>query len=775
MISENTILNSRYRLDKKIGQGGFAQVFLGTDLVLERRVAVKVLNTGISEEENFLERFEREAKAIAVLDHPNILTVHDYGHVEDTAFLVMPYIEGGTLHDKLRRDKRLSLQEAGYYLQQVAAALDYAHRRNIVHRDIKPQNMLLREEDNHLFLADFGIAKVLGSSTSQSHTSALGTLSYMSPEQLGGNVGRATDIYALGCVLFQMLTGQLPYSGPTEQVVIAHLTAPVPSIAERSQGQVPPELQPVIDRALAKKPEDRYQTAGEMASAFQVITSRTGTNKNYALNSSEAEGTIALNPNLPPRSATPTRPHGPTSAPSDATVVSPNPTPARPYYGQNQQAPSVNPVAQQQAGTPPRGYAPQYPPQGYPPAGTPPQGYPPAGTPPPGYIRPAQIPAPRKSNALLFGIGGAVLALVVAGIILLVVLNGNKNNPQNNTTPTVQAAVTATGDAATTAGSEATPTTEEATTTSEATTSAAANTPEPSPEPTTAEATTVAATTTAAPTDTPVPPTNTPAPAISVNENAIKAAMAALPGTTSVTVVLPDGKSVTDDPQRQLPSASTIKLWIAATAYEEAKAGRLNLSEQYTVKQSDIASGTGILVNNVGKTYTYEQIISTMLIYSDNSAANIMIDKLGGPAGFDKVNSYAQRFGYTQTKLQRRLGDVSNPNNNFTCSQDAANYLQHLIKGEIVDKNASDHIMAALKERLSYAQDQNYFGTLLPPDVDYRHISGTGTRIRNEFGYYPVLPGKYVIITIMVNDAPEADEEAGISAAIQKINDAIKR
>jgi tRNA A-37 threonylcarbamoyl transferase component Bud32 len=274
MLTENRVIIGRYLLEKKIGQGGFAQVYLATDQLLKRRVAVKILNPELTADENFLGRFEREAQAVAAFEHPNILSVYDYSKSDQTACLVTPYIEGGTLYDKLYREGKFSLPQASAYLTQVAAALDYAHRRNVIHRDIKPQNMLLRAEDDRLLLGDFGIAKVLGSANAQTRTGAIGTIYYMSPEQLQGNVGVATDIYALGCVLFQMLTGELPYNGTTEQIMRGHLLDQIPSVAARSRGQVPLVVQEVINRALAKKAEDRYRSAGEMAQAFAGIVNR---------------------------------------------------------------------------------------------------------------------------------------------------------------------------------------------------------------------------------------------------------------------------------------------------------------------------------------------------------------------------------------------------------------------------------------------------------------------------------------------------------------------
>jgi eukaryotic-like serine/threonine-protein kinase len=274
MIAAGTVLNGRYRLDHLLARGGFARVFLGSDLRLRRSVAIKVLDPALldgADERDFLARFEAEAAVVAGLDHPHILGIHDYGEAEGTVYLVMPYLDGGTVADRLREAGRLPPQQVGRYLRQVAAALDYAHRRGLVHRDIKPQNLLLRADDDRLLLADFGIAKLLSASrTAHSRTGVVGTLAYMAPEQFQCRPVPATDIYALGCVLFQLLTGEVPYPGPTEQVLFGHVWGAIPSVVERSRGQVPAALQAVIARALAKQPEERYASAGDLAAAFQV-------------------------------------------------------------------------------------------------------------------------------------------------------------------------------------------------------------------------------------------------------------------------------------------------------------------------------------------------------------------------------------------------------------------------------------------------------------------------------------------------------------------------
>ena len=270
MADPGTILNGRFRLDRLVGQGGFAQVFLSTDLVLGRQVAVKVLrpeqladlDTG-----PFLERFDAEARLIARLEHPNVLGLHDYGRSDDLTYLVMPYVAGGSLHDARRRVGRFSPAQVAGYLRQIAAALDYAHANNIVHRDIKPQNLLLRAGSDHLLVADFGIAKVLAEGGTQSGTAVIGSAAYMAPEQFQGRVGRATDIYALGCVAFELLTGTPPYPGPAERSMFGHIYGALPRL-DASLPAASPALQAVLDRALAKLPEDRFPSAGALSAAF---------------------------------------------------------------------------------------------------------------------------------------------------------------------------------------------------------------------------------------------------------------------------------------------------------------------------------------------------------------------------------------------------------------------------------------------------------------------------------------------------------------------------
>ncbi len=267
------VLNKRYRLDRKIGEGGFAKVYLASDLVLGRNVAVKMLDAHMSEQDDLMRRFELEARAVAALDHSHILTVHDYGLIANTAFLVMPYISGGPLSAKMRA-KRLTLEEIGEYLKQLASALDYAHRMGIVHRDVKPQNILIRS-DGQLVLTDFGFAKMLAAHEAEAATRALGTVHYIAPEQIRGRVGAASDQYALGVLLYQMVSDLLPFNGTPQDILLAHIKNFPPPLAQQSTMQaIPPEivdrLDIVIARVLSKTGADRFASCEALYQAYKL-------------------------------------------------------------------------------------------------------------------------------------------------------------------------------------------------------------------------------------------------------------------------------------------------------------------------------------------------------------------------------------------------------------------------------------------------------------------------------------------------------------------------
>jgi tRNA A-37 threonylcarbamoyl transferase component Bud32/tetratricopeptide (TPR) repeat protein len=256
-------------LERELGHGGMATVYLARDLVHDRQVALKALHPDLAATLG-PERFLREVSLVGRLQHPHVLPVFESGSAAGQLWYSMPYIEGESLRARLRRETQLSLEDSLRITRQVALALDYAHQQGIVHRDIKPDNILLREEQ--ALVADFGIAKALDAAGGEKLTEtglSLGTPAYMSPEQAtASRVDARTDVYSLGCVLYEMLTGDPPFSGTTARSIMArHAVDPVPAI-RTARPTVPPNVEQAVVRALAKIPADRFPTAGEFAAAL---------------------------------------------------------------------------------------------------------------------------------------------------------------------------------------------------------------------------------------------------------------------------------------------------------------------------------------------------------------------------------------------------------------------------------------------------------------------------------------------------------------------------
>jgi serine/threonine-protein kinase len=266
-------------LNDLIGSGGMGMVFLANQTRPTRQVAVKVLKSGVGmqseEHQEFLARFRREANVIAQLDHINILQVYEYGEEDGVAYLVMPYLTGGNLRTLLSEKKQFTPLEAFSYFEQAASALQYAHNHKIVHRDIKPANMLFHA-DGRLVLADFGIARIIGDSTEARDDSItatgyfVGSVDYMAPEMATGmKVDHRADIYELGVVLFQLLTGQLPFQGSTPFIIAAmHINNAPPSMRQ-IRPSIPAALDAVVLRALAKEADERYHSVDEFLGAFR--------------------------------------------------------------------------------------------------------------------------------------------------------------------------------------------------------------------------------------------------------------------------------------------------------------------------------------------------------------------------------------------------------------------------------------------------------------------------------------------------------------------------
>ncbi|HYL28692.1 MAG TPA: protein kinase [Gemmatimonadales bacterium] len=270
-------LQDRYTIERELGRGGMATVFLARDLKHDRLVALKVLHPELAAALG-PERFLQEIKVAARLNHPHIVPLHDSGQAGDLLYYVMPYVEGESLRQRLSREKQLPVEDALQIVRDVAAALDYAHRHGVVHRDIKPENVMLHEGE--ALVTDFGIAKAISAAGGERLTQTgvvVGTPAYMSPEQAAGEAepdGRS-DVYSLGCTLYEVLAGTTPFTGPTAQAVIARrFTEPAPSL-RAARSTVPEAVEQAVARALARVPADRFATAAQFAQALSLATGTT--------------------------------------------------------------------------------------------------------------------------------------------------------------------------------------------------------------------------------------------------------------------------------------------------------------------------------------------------------------------------------------------------------------------------------------------------------------------------------------------------------------------
>ncbi|HEV3477845.1 MAG TPA: Stk1 family PASTA domain-containing Ser/Thr kinase [Gaiellaceae bacterium] len=265
----NTLFDGRYRILRKLGSGGMANVYLAEDEELGRQVAIKILNDRHASDDQFVERFRREAKNAAGLSHPNIVSVYDRGEAEGTYYIAMEYLDGRSLKDRIVEDGPLPIASAIEVARQILHAIGFAHRRGIVHRDIKPHNVLLADDatgdaESRFKVTDFGISRTTASQMTEAG-SIVGTAQYLSPEQArGAAVDQRSDIYSVGIVLYELLTGRLPFTGETPlEIAMKHLSE-VPKPPSDLRPDVPADVDMIVLRALAKDPEDRFQSAEEM-------------------------------------------------------------------------------------------------------------------------------------------------------------------------------------------------------------------------------------------------------------------------------------------------------------------------------------------------------------------------------------------------------------------------------------------------------------------------------------------------------------------------------
>lgn len=396
MISPGVTLGGRYRLDERIAGGGMGDVWRGTDEVLGRTVAVKILLPALLDEPGFAERFRGEARTMATINHPGVVDVYDYGSDQQLAFLVMEYVEGDALSRTLSRVGRLTPARTMALIAQAADALQAAHANGIVHRDVKPGNLLVRPNGT-LVLTDFGIARsaLVGQLTVAG--SVLGTASYISPEQASGAVATpASDVYALGVVAYQCLSGHRPFDGATPmEIAMKHVREsprPLP-------GDIPPQVRAIVDRALAKDPGARWPSASSLAAVARQAAAALSAN---APQSARAAGPVS-----------PAAAHPPTGRPSSGAPMSgapaggasrpPYPPVPRPVSGARGAAsvPSGPPVQ-------PQPYRQPYQPQ------------------------PAPAAKPESSGGrqvlIVLAIVLALLVLLCAGVISFLLKQGQDNN-----------------------------------------------------------------------------------------------------------------------------------------------------------------------------------------------------------------------------------------------------------------------------------------------------------------------------------------------------------
>ncbi len=288
MPHNDVILNDRYRLLERAGSGGMATVYRAQDLMLRRLVAVKLLHEGLTSNEEFLRRFQREAHAAANLSHPNIVTVHDIGQDGNRHYIVMEFVSGQTLKSLIRgyvdrEGAPLPVSRALKLAIQICAGIGYAHRAGLVHCDVKPQNVLVTGDDR-VKVADFGIARALSQASMHTGSMLWGTPHYFAPEQAAGEPATpASDVYAIGIIMFEMLAGQLPFEAETlPALALKHLNEPPPLLTTLNAA-VPAQLENIINKVLNKEPAGRYRTAGQLERIL----------RSYEASAQQATGPIA--------------------------------------------------------------------------------------------------------------------------------------------------------------------------------------------------------------------------------------------------------------------------------------------------------------------------------------------------------------------------------------------------------------------------------------------------------------------------------------------------
>jgi serine/threonine-protein kinase len=365
-MARETLLNNRYRLLGQQGAGGMAVIYKAQDVALGRIVAVKILRPSLTSDESFLQRFRNEARSAANLAHPNIVTVHDFGQDGDTHYMVMEFVDGTDLKHLVRADAPFPIDRALDLAIQICAGVGYAHRAGLVHADVKPQNVLVTDEDI-VKVTDFGIARALAAQMPTQLSVVWGSPHYFAPEQARGTPpSPAADVYAIGVVIFEMLTGKLPYGGKDHQeLALAHIKEDVPLISD-VRPEVPLKLSRIIRKVMAKEPAARYRTADQLKRILQAYRDQA-----YQTTDKGAQLAPSKNDALPPEppDVLPTVVAEPRQQPAQQPPVQVRVLPQPPTQPPSQQdpPPSAQPTYQQ-----PTYQQPTQPPPSAPPMDTPP-------------------------------------------------------------------------------------------------------------------------------------------------------------------------------------------------------------------------------------------------------------------------------------------------------------------------------------------------------------------------------------------------------------------
>jgi serine/threonine protein kinase len=405
-----------HRLDGIAGRGGMGVVYKATHLALDRTVALKLIAPEISGDEQFRERFKQESMTAAALDHPNVVPIYDAGEEQGQLYVTMRHVPGTDLRALIEQTGALPPAEAASIIGQIADALDAAHERGLVHRDVKPGNILIEDRGGkrHAYLTDFGLTKHAASESGMTKTGMfVGTLDYIAPEQLQGQaVDARTDVYSLACVLYQAVTGQVPYPRDSEPSKMwAHMGEDPPSVRQ-ARADVPDAFEEVVQRGMAKKAEDRYPSTGDLGRAsLAAAQDRAATQVERSVATGDAAPAHAMPPPV-------------VSMPAPPTGIASSPAPTA-----GPSAPAAPP--------PPPGYAPPPPPPG---PATPPG----PQTPPPQWSPAGGGPSGGGRNNTPIIIGAAIAGVLVLGVVLALALGGGGGDDKKSDTGTT-AAQTGTG------------------------------------------------------------------------------------------------------------------------------------------------------------------------------------------------------------------------------------------------------------------------------------------------------------------------------------------